>query len=177
MGDNHWIPNHKVVAWLAKHGKRVAGWFYGVKLHLMVDDCGKLLACQITLGNVDPREPVAAFSGRLFGNLITDRGYNLQALFEQLLETFVSRSSSIHESPEAARMRYRSFILTGDGLFEMHHTVRERQPQARGTLKTHLDSLNERSTQAPQLALQLLEKGPNPPNLELIREIVFPAGS
>lgn len=86
--DNHRIHNHKVFASFAQRGKGSMGWFYGFKLHLVVNDCGELLACQITPGNVDDREPVPALSRRLFGKLIADRGYISQALFEQLLDTF-----------------------------------------------------------------------------------------
>jgi len=86
--DNHRIHNHKVFAQLAQRGKGSMGWFYGFKLHLVVNDGGELLACQITPGNVDDREPVPALSRRLFGKLIADRGYISQALFEQLLDTF-----------------------------------------------------------------------------------------
>jgi len=85
--DNHRIHNHKVFAGMAQRGKGSMGWFYGFKLHLVVNDCGELLACQITSGNVDDREPVPALSKRLFGKLIADRGYISQALFEQLLDT------------------------------------------------------------------------------------------
>ena len=86
--DNHQIHNHKVFAGIAQRGKGSMGWFYGIKLHLVVNDCGELLACQITPGNVDDREPVPTLSRRLFGKLIADRGYISRALFEQLLETF-----------------------------------------------------------------------------------------
>jgi len=85
--DNHRIHNHKVFAQLAQRGKGSMGWFYGFKLHLVVNDYGEILACQITPGNVDDREPVPALSRRLFGKLIADRGYISQALFEQLLDT------------------------------------------------------------------------------------------
>jgi len=85
--DNHRIHNHKVFAGVAQRGKGSMGWFYGLKLHLVVNDCGELLACQITPGNVDDREPVPTLARRLFGKLIADRGYISQALFEQLLET------------------------------------------------------------------------------------------
>ena len=86
--DNHRIHNHQVFAGVAQRGKGSMGWFYGFKLHLVVNECGELLACQITPGNVDDREPVLALSRRLFGKLIADRGYISQALFEQLLDTF-----------------------------------------------------------------------------------------
>ena len=64
------------------------GWFYGLKLHLVVNDCGEILACQITPGNTDDRKPVPVLCKCLFGKLIADRGYISQPLFEQLLETF-----------------------------------------------------------------------------------------
>lgn len=56
------------------------GWFYGLKLHLVVNDRGELLACQITPGNVDDRKPVPVLCKRLFGKLIADRGYISQPL-------------------------------------------------------------------------------------------------
>ena len=86
--DNHRIHNHKVFAEFAQRGKGSMGWFYGFKLHLVINDCGELLACQITPGNVDDRMPVSALCKRLFGKLIADRGYISQPLFEQLLDTF-----------------------------------------------------------------------------------------
>jgi hypothetical protein len=64
------------------------GWFYGLKVHLVINDRGEILACQITPGNVDDRNPVPALCKRLFGKLIADRGYISQPLFKQLLETF-----------------------------------------------------------------------------------------
>ena len=86
--DNHRIHNHKVFTVFAARGKGSMGWFYGFKLHLVINDCGELLACQITPANVDDRKPVPTLCKRLFGKLIADRGYVSQPLFEQLLETF-----------------------------------------------------------------------------------------
>jgi transposase len=86
--DNHRIHNHKVFAGVAQRGKGSMGWFYGFKLHLVINECGELLASQITPGNVDDREPVPTLCRRLVGKLIADRGYISQPLFEQLLDTF-----------------------------------------------------------------------------------------
>lgn len=86
--DNHRIHNHKVFAGFADRGKGSMGWFFGFKLHLVVNDCGELLACQITPASTDDRKPVPELCKRLFGKLIADRGYISQALFEQLLGTF-----------------------------------------------------------------------------------------
>jgi hypothetical protein len=86
--DNHRIRNHKVFKGIAERGKGSMGWFYGLKVHLVINDRGEILACQITPGNVDDRKPVPVLCKRLFGKLIADRGYISQPLFEQLLETF-----------------------------------------------------------------------------------------
>jgi transposase len=86
--DNHRIHTHKVCAEFAERGKGSMGWFYGFKLHLVINEGGELLACQITPGNVDDRKPVPTLCTHLLGKLIADRGYISQPLFEQLWETF-----------------------------------------------------------------------------------------
>jgi hypothetical protein len=86
--DNHRIHCHRVFEGLAERGKSSMGWFYGFKLHFVVNDCGELLACRLTPGNVDDRVPVPILCNRLFGKLIGDKGYLSQPLFELLMETF-----------------------------------------------------------------------------------------
>ena len=84
------IRQHRVFAATARRGKTSVGWFYGFKLHLVVNDRGELLAFTLTPGNVDDRQPVprmVAQVHRLFGKLIGDKGYISQALTEQLLVT------------------------------------------------------------------------------------------
>ena len=81
---NRRIQWHKVFAGLAERGRTSMGWFYGFKLHLVVNDQGELLAVQFTPGNVDDRKPVPNLSKRLFGKLFADRGYISQSLLEQL---------------------------------------------------------------------------------------------
>lgn len=71
----------------ARRGKTSVGWFYGFKLHLVVNDRGELLAFCLTPGNLDDRRPVPRLVRRLFGKLFGDRGYISQALAEQLLVT------------------------------------------------------------------------------------------
>lgn len=81
------IQQHKVFAVDAARGKTSVGWFYGFKLHLVVNDRGELLAFCLTPGNVDDRRPVPRLVKRLFGRLFGDRGYISQELAEQLLVT------------------------------------------------------------------------------------------
>lgn len=83
---NRRISQHQVFEGLAARGKNSVDWFFGFKLHLVVNDRGELLACRLTAGNVDDRRPVPKLVQRLWGKLFGDKGYLSQALFEQLWE-------------------------------------------------------------------------------------------
>jgi hypothetical protein len=78
------IHQHRVFADRAKRGKTSVGWFFGFKLHLVVNDRGELVAFCLTPGQVDDRRPVPKLVRRLFGKLFGDRGYISQPLAEQL---------------------------------------------------------------------------------------------
>lgn len=79
------IHSHRVFRADARCGKTTLGWFYGFKLHLVVNDRGELLAVCLTPGNVDDRRPVPRLVRRLVGKLFGDKGYLSQALAEDLL--------------------------------------------------------------------------------------------
>src|ERR687886_2469785 len=81
---NRRISSHKVFAGLAQRGKGSRGWFYGFKLHLVINEQGELLAFSLTPGNCDDRRPVRKLVRKLWGKLFGDRGYISQDLFEQL---------------------------------------------------------------------------------------------
>ncbi|MBV8707335.1 MAG: IS982 family transposase [Acidobacteriaceae bacterium] len=81
---NRRISSHKVFAGLAQRGKGSMGWFYGFKLHLVINDRGEVLGLTLTPGHTDDRRPVAKLVRSLWGKLFGDRGYISQELFEQL---------------------------------------------------------------------------------------------
>ncbi len=83
---NRRIHSHKVFAGCAKRGKTSVDWFFGFKLHLVINDCGELLALRLTPGNVDDRRPVPELVKGLFGKLFGDKGYVSQPLFETLYD-------------------------------------------------------------------------------------------
>ena len=78
--------SHRVFEASARWGKTSVGWFYGFKLHLVINDEGELLAFKFTAGNVDDRVPVPALTRGLFGKLFGDKGYISQPLFDALYE-------------------------------------------------------------------------------------------
>jgi hypothetical protein len=81
---NRRIHSHQVFAGCARRGKTSVDWFFGFKLHLVINDRGELLCVRLTPGNVDDRRPVPELVKELFGKLFGDKGYISQPLFETL---------------------------------------------------------------------------------------------
>jgi len=81
---NRRIHTHKVFKPLAARGKTSVDWFFGFKLHLVVNDQGELLNVVLTPGNTDDRAPVPKLLRHLFGKVFGDRGYVSQKLAQQL---------------------------------------------------------------------------------------------
>jgi len=74
------------------------GWFYGFKLHLIVNDQGELITFFLTPGNVDDRKPVPHMAKKLWGKLFGDKGYISQPLFDQLFEQGVQLITPIRKN-------------------------------------------------------------------------------
>ena len=108
---NQRIHQHKVFAGIAARGKTTMGWFYGFKLHLVANDHGELLACQLTPGNRDDRKPVPMLAMRLFGKLFGDKGYISQALVGQLLEACNLHLVTFARSNMQGRLLHRHDVL------------------------------------------------------------------
>jgi len=49
------------------------GWFFGFKLHLIINEKGELLNVLLTPGNVDDRKPVRDMTKHLVGLLFADQ--------------------------------------------------------------------------------------------------------
>ena len=60
------------------------GWYFGFKLHLIINYVGDLLGCQITPGNVDERVPVPMLTRKIFGKIFADKGYISKKLWTNL---------------------------------------------------------------------------------------------
>ena len=85
---NRRISQHRVCKDTAARGKTSVDWFYGYKLHLVVNEYGELLNITLTPGNTDDRQPVMDLLSVLSGNVFADRGYVSKRLAKELLETF-----------------------------------------------------------------------------------------
>ena len=83
---NKRIKNNKVFKGIAEIGKSTVGWFYGFKLHLIINEKGEVLNFALSKGNVDDRneQVVINMTENLFGKIFADRGYISKKLFKML---------------------------------------------------------------------------------------------
>lgn len=78
--------SNKIFKGLAKHSKSSMGYFYGFKLHVIINEKGEFIALKMTKGNVDDRIPVPELTKGLTGIIYADKGYIKQNLFVSLYE-------------------------------------------------------------------------------------------
>lgn len=95
------IPRHKVFDGIAKRGRGTMGWFYGFKLHLVVNHLGDIVACKLTPGNVDDRAPVPELAKELPDRLYGDKGYISKALSDNLLDAGVNLITTVRSNMKA----------------------------------------------------------------------------
>jgi transposase len=91
---------NKVFKGVAKKAKSSTGWFYGFKLHLVINDKGEIMSFKITAGNVDDRKPVIDLVDDLLGKLIGDRGYLSKGLADFLMEKGLQLITKIKKNME-----------------------------------------------------------------------------
>jgi len=89
---------NRVFAGMAKRGKTSVEWFYGFKLHLIINNKGEIMAVHITPGNCDDRAPVKSMVKTLQGKLFGDRGYISQELFQKLWKNSVHLITGIRKN-------------------------------------------------------------------------------
>ncbi len=83
---NRRIYSYKVFAAVAERGQCSLGWFYGFKMHLIINDKGEILSFYLTKGNVDDRniKRMTAMTEQIFRKLFGDKGYISKALADLL---------------------------------------------------------------------------------------------
>jgi hypothetical protein len=86
---------------IAQRGKGTMGWFYGFKLHLVVNHHGEIVAAKVTTGNVHDTQPVRELAEGLTDKLYGDKGYLSKALEADLLEKGVSLITTVRKNMKA----------------------------------------------------------------------------
>ena len=110
---NKRIKRNKVFAGLAQVGKSTMGYFFGFKLHIVINDKGELLNFVITPGNTDDREPLRnkSFIQALKGKLYADKGYISKGLTQILFVDGLHLIISIRNNIKNTLMELKDKIL------------------------------------------------------------------
>lgn len=86
--NNRRIYSHKTFKGVAKRGKSSTGWFFGFKLHLIIDAKGRLVNFMVTPGNVSDTNTkvIDSLTQNISGKLFGDKGYISSKLFKSLFK-------------------------------------------------------------------------------------------
>ena len=137
---NKRISRHKVFEGMAERGKTSMGWFFGLKLHLVIDRKGRIQGFQMSPGNVHDTKAVEGITKHLKGLLFGDRGYISQGLFDSLYKRGLKLVTTIRRNMknkllslyEKSTLRKRFIIETVFDLLKNKLTLwhtRHRSPQ------------------------------------------------
>jgi hypothetical protein len=84
---NQRIKQHRQFKGIAQSGHTSTGWFYGFKLHLIINDKAEIISFQVTRGNVADNQEnlLMKLCKDIFGKLYGDKGYIVkESVFEKL---------------------------------------------------------------------------------------------
>lgn len=119
---NKRIKRNKTFKGFAEVGKSTMGWFFGFKLHLIINDKGEILSFYLTKGNVDDRDAktITHMTRELFGKLFGDKGYISKALSDLLFGNGIQLITAVRRNmktkalsnEEKLLLRKRSVIET-----------------------------------------------------------------
>ena len=77
---------NKVFREIAQYGRTSVGWFFGLKIHLVINNLGEMIAFKITRGNVHDGAAAKSLLLSLEGLAFGDKGYIGKKLFDELLK-------------------------------------------------------------------------------------------
>ena len=98
---------------LAKKGKGTLGWFFGFKLHLVINDKGEILGFHLTTGNIDDRDikVMQSITKDVFGKLFGDRGYISKALTDLLFQDGIQLITKVRKNMKGQNLTQTDKIL------------------------------------------------------------------
>lgn len=116
---NRRIKQHRVFAGIAQRGKTSVDWFFGFKLHLLINEHGELLNLTLTPGNVDDRTPLPDLTRGLFGRIFADKGYVSEELARQLANQGIALVTKPRKNMKPKPLSVSDRVLLGKrGLIE-----------------------------------------------------------
>ena len=149
---------------------KVLGWFYGFKLHLVINHTGTLLDVALTPGNIDDRKTLRKFAERLHGSLYADRGYISKDIREDLREQGINLVYKVRKNMKPLDLSVSDEVLLKKRML-IESVIRELKTQMQVEHSRHRSFDNfQVNVLSALIAYQLLENKPSL-NLHELQEI------
>jgi len=85
----------KMFKGIAKKSKSTMGWYYGFKLHLIINKYGHPISFELTKSTVDDRKVPESIFSKIFGKLYGDRGYISEKFRKKLKDNMIDMINPI----------------------------------------------------------------------------------
>jgi len=116
---NKRIYRNKVFKGIAKRSKSTMGWFYGFKLHIVINHQGELIRFCLTKGNVDDRAVVRKLMANLKGLGAGDKGYLGKDLADDLAKHDLKFVTKVRKNMKNKMLSaFEKFFLKQRGIVE-----------------------------------------------------------
>ncbi len=139
---------HKTFDQIAQYGKTSVGWFFGLKLHIVMNDRGELMAFKITQGNRSDSREATCLLRKLEGLAFGDKGYISKKLFDTLfsqgLKLVTRKRKNMKKVPlsdyEQQLFNQRGIVETVIGHLKYHYQIWHTRHRSVLNAMTHLVS-------------------------------------
>ena len=116
---NRRIAGHKVFKGIAQRGYSSMGYFFGFKLHLVINHQGEVVSFCLTRGNESDLNVVAKLTKGLTGLLAGDKGYVSQKLAKELASQGLKLITKLKKNmKKKIRTAFEKFFLSQRNLVE-----------------------------------------------------------
>ena len=170
--DNKRISAHRVFAEYAGRSITSMEWFYGFKLHLIINEKGELLGIQLTPGNTDDRKPLPDLVVGLHGSLYGDKGYISKDMRQTLREQGINLIYKVRKNMKPEPLSASDEALLRKRVI-IESVIKELKTQTQLKHSRHRSFVNfQVNVVSALIAYQLLENKPSVKvNLRKLEEI------
>lgn len=137
---------HKTFDEIAEYGRTSVGWFFGLKLHIVINHQGQLVAFKITRANQNDAKAGESLLSILQGLAFGDKGYLGKALFDRLLQKGLKLITRVrknmkpvfYSNTEKQLLNQRGIIETVINHFKHHYHIWHTRHRSVINALTHL---------------------------------------
>lgn len=137
---------HKTFDEIAEYGRTSVGWFFGLKLHLVMNNRGELIAFKMTSAKQNDAKAGESIMRNLQGLMFGDKGYIGKKLFSRLLDKglkLITRNrknmkEKIYSPFEKQLLNKRGIIETVINHFKHHYQIWHTRHRSVLNAMTHL---------------------------------------